>query len=56
MEHLKETALQRAKETIHKGRIIEMERLFTLMPLEEIPVQEGDGFRCHALVKLQQLS
>ena len=55
MEHLEELSLQGAEEAIHQLRIIEMEGVFTVVPLEEIPVQQSDRIGGHAAVKLHQL-
>ena len=41
MKHLQEMLLKGAEETLHKCRVIEMEGILPLMPLEEIPVQQS---------------
>ena len=55
MKHLQKTALQGAEETIDQLRVVEMEGVFAVVPLEEIPVEQGQGVRRHSLMELQQL-
>ena len=56
METLEVEILQRGEEQVHHCRIIEMEGVLVVMPLEEIPVQQSHtAFSVEALGKAFQL-
>ena len=55
MKYLKKLTLQGSKETIDECWLIEVKRIFAVMPFEEIPVKERNGVWGHPSVELTQL-
>ena len=55
MEHLQEMPLQATEKAVDQLWVIEMERILTLVPFEEIPVLKGPAYGTKAAMKLHQL-
>jgi len=55
MEAFQEVGLQGAKELVHQGRVIEVKGVLTVVPLEEIPIEQGGAIGSQTAMKLQQL-
>ena len=55
MEDLKESTLQGLEELLHKPWIIEMKGVLPMIPLEEIPIQQGQRTWLHPAVEVEEL-